>query len=112
MDKRLMLAALKNIDPDGGHDTGICELVCNDVFHDCRPVDVSRMLLPYFEAWPKYSWVWLYPVPHTYMTPREAFANCADDLFNKDTEYGRNRRELLAFLIEQLEREIGQDTAA
>lgn len=118
MDKRLVLDALRSIDIDAPSSLGICTHVAvylNDS-HDCHIayMGVTDFLEQYFESWPKFSGNPDYPVPHPLLTPAEAFSTYAHAgmMFTTHSEYGRNRRELLAFLIEELEREIGQDTAA
>jgi len=50
--------------------------------------------------WPKYSGWPRYPVPHPVLEPENAFYRC--DLWDKATEYGQARWELLDFLIGEL----------
>lgn len=56
------------------------------------------------QHWPKHSGNELFPVPHPEATPVYAYSHYPK--WDKDTEYGRNRYELLEFLIEQLEFEL------
>ena len=111
MDKILLLEALRTIDIDAPSRLGICPHVVNYLndshYYHISCIGVVDFLGQYFESWPKFSGNPDYPVPHPSLPPREAFARCTEGKFNKDTEYGRNRRELLAFLIEQLEKELG-----
>jgi len=63
--------------------------------------------------WPKYSGDEAYPVPHPTMPPREAYFDAdADDVWDKATEYGCNRWDLLDWLILQFEKLEALDLAA
>lgn len=53
------------------------------------------------EAWPKHSGDVLFPVPCEDEYPEEAYDTFA--LWDRETQYGRDRYELLDFLIAQLE---------
>jgi len=57
-------------------------------------------LLRVMRMWPKRSGAFSYPVPHPTIAPMIAYDTC--DLWDKSTEYGRNRWELLGFLIKEL----------
>ena len=112
--KEEILAALKAIDPDaeGTKCVGICACVARSF-----PVDgyfrlfINDVLKPYFKRWPEYAGDETYPVPHPGMDSARAY-NTSVRMFNEHTEYGRARRRLLTFLIEELEKELGQETGA
>lgn len=53
--------------------------------------------------WPKHSGDDLYPVPHPTMSPCDAWCDVNNtDRWDPETEYGRNRRELCAYLATRL----------
>lgn len=54
--------------------------------------------------WPKYSGNKLYPVPHPTLHPRTAYDNCSK--WDKRTQYGKDRWELLQFIIKHIEDEL------
>jgi hypothetical protein len=56
-------------------------------------------LMKLFKMWPKFSGSLLYPVPHSGIGASLAY-NTIQDLWDKSTEYGRDRWEFLDFLIE------------
>jgi len=56
-----------------------------------------------FSEWPKSSGDKNYPVPDGDMDPEVAF-DTTEDLWDTNTEYGRNRFELLDFLIQEAEK--------
>lgn len=51
-------------------------------------------------AWPKHSGTIIYPVRHPELAPEQAYYH-TEDKWDASTEYGRNRRELLDYLIEK-----------
>lgn len=51
-------------------------------------------------AWPKHSGTISYPVRHPELAPELAYYY-TEDKWDASTEYGRNRRELLDYLIEK-----------
>lgn len=63
-----------------------------------------NLLYDVFRVWPKRSGVCGYPVPSgdTYVGAVTAY-NAATDCWDRNTEYGRLRWELLDFCIEQVE---------
>lgn len=77
------------------HGKGICQ-------------NIGMMLIPIklLKSWGKYSRDYLCPVPSTeeYVTAEEKYIKeaIAKNLWNKDTEYGRLRYELLDFIEEYL----------
>lgn len=57
----------------------------------------------YFKRWPKFSGDIEYPVPHPERRPREAYDKSLR-MWERDTEYGKNRWELLEFIIGEVEK--------
>ena len=106
-----MLAALKQVrDVDYLH---TCGGICGNaqsalIFNDVSLLQVTLFLAPYFVRWPKFSGDPDYPVPHPEKGAYVAYLT-ARKRFDQNTEYGRNRWELLHFLIEELEKEIHND---
>ena len=112
--KQDMLAALIEVreNPYRHQYGGICSNVQTALwFDDVSIQDIVDFLAPYFRRWPKYSGERNYPVPHPDKNADVAYF-VTEKRFDQSTEYGRNRWELLHFLIEELEKEIGQDAAA
>lgn len=114
MVKREVLAALQGIQCDLERNpdslgSGICHLVycridCNNVWFTYH---VSPILAELFRRWPGFSGSGAYPVPHF----GDLMAQHAFHTFNKWTKhsaYGRARRSLLAFMITELSKEIGE----
>ena len=64
---------------------------------------VNNWVRDAFSEWPKSSGDNHYPVPDGDMNPEVAFDN-TEDLWDPSTEYGRNRYELLDFLIQEAEK--------
>ena len=77
--------------------TPVSELLC---YGYCDSV-VFRVISYVAEGWPRYSGCISYPVPHPRMEADEGFYYSQDQLWEMDT-YGVARRELLAYLIEEL----------
>ena len=77
---------------------GICSLV------DDQLADGTIWLYRDFKAWPKYSGDPRYPVPGG----REGYYYAQDEqkLWDEGTQQGRDRRELLQFLIERYQSKI------
>lgn len=107
MDKTLLLEALRKIDMTRPHALGICALVSIGTKRGYLIEEVCDFFYPYYQRWPEYSGDRFYPVPSFDMTARKAFETC-NDMFDVATAYGRARCRLLAFLITELEKEIGE----
>lgn len=61
-------------------------------------------LRSYMKDWPKYSGAPLYPVPHPELSAGLAYETYMyTGLYDKRTEYGRNRIELAEYLISRLD---------
>ena len=68
--------------------------------------DVDGIVLEFSSCWEKYSGDILYPVPAVkYFTPFQEF-NQTKNLWDRETEYGQLRWELLDHLIDCVEREL------
>ncbi len=79
-------------------DMGICYKLELSGTSDC----VRQEFLLTARQWPKYSGHALFPVPHPKRRPVDAFINCP----KWEGEYGDNRRELVMFLLDNIERRI------
>lgn len=69
----------------------------------CSNVRILHSILEFgFPSWPKFSGNIEYPVPHPQFTPVKGYdyALINDILWDKETQYGRDRWELVDFLIE------------
>jgi len=62
--------------------------------------DYTSTLITIWKRWPKYSEEPLFPVPHQTL-PADAAYSSLNNLWDKATEYGQARWELLDFLIEE-----------
>jgi len=62
-----------------------------------------------FEFWPKFSGVINFPVPSTKTNTPASSAFYNFHKWNIKTQYGRDRRELLDFLIEQVKKDIDNE---
>ena len=93
----------------GSSPPAICSWVSVDTMLSCRTV--NRILQPLFTQWPKYSGSIYYPVPagtpdndHARMYERARYI--WGGFWDRSTQYGANRRELLIFLIHTLLKQI------
>jgi hypothetical protein len=69
----------------------------------CANVSIRQVALQFgFRKWPKFSGLTDYPIPHFKFTPIRAFhyAQSREILWDKETQYGWDRWELVDFLIE------------
>ena len=122
--KATVLAALNKLELDGMYNSwpakgGICRYVQSSLASD-RDGNrkVGAILKPIFRTWPKYSGNSWYPVPHPlqpedadeddirYLAEQAFEDEYADDMWTG--EYGELRKELLAFCIEQLGKELSE----
>lgn len=92
---------------------GICANVHNNYTPDSdayEPTgeDISKLVTLYARHWPKYSGVPLYPVPHPSLSAEDAY-DLTENMWDRETEYGRNRWELLEFIIAEVEKELQED---
>lgn len=97
------LCALKSIRKSPRRSMGICRQL-----RDMNAWD--PWIYQKFEKWPKFSGNIDFPVPKKYLwviegDPENAFwTTMADgDMWDRDTQYGRDRWELLDFLIQEKE---------
>ena len=111
--KREVLAALRGIrcDLERDHkalgDVGICTLMesrlgCSGWWFGAY---VRPILTGLFARWPGFSGDLVYPVPA--LRARLSIAYHRFDKWTGRTAYGRARRSLLAFMITELEKELG-----
>lgn len=68
--------------------------------------DVAPHLRSMFEAWPEFTGMSGYPVPHPHFNPTDAFCEAEDYMFAG--EYGAARIRLLQFIIDTLTKELTQ----
>lgn len=87
------LERMRQYGPERFH-IGIC---CN------LPVNLRGEVLAYAKTWPRYTGNRDYPVPHPHIDAETAYK--ARPLWQG--EYGDNRRELLAFLIGAVRKDLG-----
>jgi hypothetical protein len=90
-----VLKILNKIDFNLG--LGIC--------YQINDADLENALYEYWLYWPKHSGKKVFPVPHSTLNPKLAFM-AADDYWDKETEYGRNRHELLQWTKDQIQHEL------
>lgn len=95
----VLLQQLKNIDPEKADPLigGICPRL------DCYSRSMFRFIA---KMWPKYSGYETYPVPHPELPAAEAYYQIRD-IWDPETTYVKNRRELLAWSIQYLEQHHG-----
>lgn len=102
----ILLTALRKVQKDTHPGCGICPQV--DYFLGGQPYKtlhaVRGLLDELFERWPKYSGTKDFPIrsPFPGLTEIEIYHNCSN-LWDRSTEYGALRWELLEFCIAQLE---------
>ncbi len=111
----LLLEILNAVHSDEDYrqpDMGICAGVdryCEDhnwIFDSMDGLELRHLM----SLWPKFSGRTFHPVPSTDpdRDSRDMYMDC-DDCWNKDTEYGQLRWELLEFCIQRLEDRIYED---
>jgi len=82
---------------------GICHAIYGSIVPGFVCVDKIQQLAA---RWPKYSGVRRYPVPSPHATPRYAYIRRCN-MWDRRTQYGRNRRELCQFIADELRKEVG-----
>lgn len=105
--QKYMLGALKIIRDNGPNHQrfGICSNVdaaLISIGTQCTP-STDAVMYELFEKWPKFTGTPEFPVPHPHLTPAAAYAE--PDIW--EGTYGDNRKELLNFMIAELEKDIG-----
>lgn len=104
----MLLEALKTIQSDETlrfKDMGICSSI--DAYFDRKNITLESYdtmhIRGLMSRWSKYSGREFYPIPDTvFEDPYEAYHQCTTGMWDKDTEYGQLRWELLEFCIEAL----------
>lgn len=64
--------------------------------------DTNHLIQSVAATWPKFSGTLCYPVPHNTLSPIVAYDE-STNVWDKRTQYGRDRHELLEFIITTLE---------
>jgi len=106
----LFLQALINLRDNGPKHFSMG--VCGNIFDACdvyipREI-IEQEIWDMAPDWPYYSGDTKYPVPHPSYSPRRAYnvAHLHDNMWDKDTEYGKMRYNLLNFLIAETEKAL------
>lgn len=105
--QKYMLHALKTLRDEGPSrpSFGICSNVDAGLVvigTHCTP-STDAVMYELFSRWPKFTGTLEFPVPHPHLTPAAAYA---EPKIWEGT-YGDNRKELLNFMIAELEKDIG-----
>ena len=90
---------------------GICALshTCG-IMAMANPDGLKPWLTAKFKQWPKFSGVVSYPVPGVFASSATAFASASPaQMWSPSHPYGALRRELLQFLIDELEKELNTE---
>ena len=96
-----LVAALSELaERDRPATLGICTAVIGIVGLDDYE-NAYRDMRDAFRRWPLFSGDISFPVPHPTMSTIDSYYN-SNENWDTDTEYGRNRWALLAFLLEDL----------
>ena len=103
-----VLALLLQIRLDGPmySRNGIC-----DHIHKTLPFTYNKtmpILEEMFYIWPLYSGDPTFPVPHPEQDPDRAYLDTDGNIWDKNTEYGRNRWSLLEHCISQLQIQLSK----
>ena len=91
---------LKELQSVLDHDLGTNKGLCRACIH--TPV---MMLL---RAWPKHSGDAVFPIPHPYLSPREAYTDNLNGKLDTSLPYGKNRMEAVLFLIKLVQHCLDQ----
>ena len=86
---------LKKLPAD--HSSGLG--ICNWMSYIDTSIDTSKLIVLMAQSWQKHSGYFNYPVPGVVDSPIDAY-NAAEDLWDRETEYGRNRWELVQYLLD------------
>lgn len=111
--KQELLAAVKKLRQGQLWDSteGICNNLEDTLTHECHPdtrayykdSPAHIWMRAVAKRWPKWSGDSVYPVPDSELLPDDAYQQYDEKW---QGEYGDLRRELLDFLIEELENEL------
>lgn len=98
-----LLTALKQLRENGPYDrsTGICSQFDSPELYSTAEL---RQYLDSFKTWPHYSGDSSFPVPSPDVSIEaiDAYFDNLGDLWDRDTEYGRLRWDLLDHIIKEL----------
>lgn len=99
IDNELLVALIKVRDADGDTNHGICCAILPYV----KNIDAAwDRLDELFKQWPKYSGIIHHPIPGGGIVYDKAKHSAT--LWDRNTEYGKLRWELLEWLIEELQK--------
>jgi len=106
LDKQILLKGLEELRDEGP--TYVSFGICTNVKSLTSNYDGSPTAIMYdlFKSWPKFSGDKYYPVPSPSGCNASLEYDDSFDLWDKTTEYGRSRWELLDFMISELQTEI------
>jgi hypothetical protein len=106
--KQEVVALLLDIKVDGPmySSNGICDQLTKTLPFPYGII--LRVLEPCFYSWPLYSGDQTFPVPHPTKSPENAYLDTKGNLWDKNTEYGRNRWSLLEHCISQLQIQLSK----
>lgn len=101
----ILLEALRKIHEDPYPDIGICYQVDEYVRFKSGGIAgaVQELMYKLFAKWPKYSGLRDFPIPDVTYHPSDAYQVKSKQYWDRSTEYGALRWELLEFCIVQLE---------
>ena len=99
---RHCLKALKALRDTERSEFGICLNFEDLLDREWVLIDSDELIQGIAATWPKFSGDISYPVPHASLSPEEAYSK-TNNLWDKRTRYGQDRRELLEFIIATLE---------
>ena len=106
--KQEMLALLLQIQMDGPKNprTGICDQLTKTLPFAYRLI--METMREMFISWPLYSGDDTFPVPHPEQDSDIAYLCAEGTIWDRDTEYGRNRWSLLEHCISQLQIQLSK----
>jgi hypothetical protein len=104
--KQEMLALLLEIQVNGPKrpNKGICSQHGSPVLYNT--LVLGKGLEEFFCTWPLYSGSEVFPVPHPTLNAERAYLDTNGNLWDRDTEYGRNRWSLLEHCITELRAQL------
>ena len=106
--KQQMLTLLLQIQVDGpiSNRRGICDQLTKRLPFGYGVV--MKSMEEMFKTWPLYSGDTTFPVPHPEQDPDRAYLDTDGNIWDRDTEYGRNRWSLLEHCISQLQIQLSK----
>lgn len=94
----IMINRIEKIIETGAQDCtyGICSHIATS---HANNINIKEIL----SSWDKYSGDWEFPIPHPTLDPEQAYF-CTENLWDRNTIYGRNRWEALYYLTGELKK--------